>query len=205
MGGSGEGRDRGPRPPYLPPDPEEEYSQAGYPRPSIRHRLTDALILGGGALVLGVVLLVAAGYIGRMLDERDAQSTEIGSVEVGQCFDFAEPPVEADVLPPVRVVDCAAEHDGEVFGRIRWPDEAGGNDPMTPYPGAVELGYYGDVGCRQAFVEYLGAHDPGAQVQVRTTIPLRSAWRSLEHRTFDCLAAPVDGRRMTGSVRDPSR
>ena len=194
------------RPPYLPPDPEDDYGGAGYPRPSLRHRLTDGLILIGATLLIGVIAIVGSYYVGRWLDERDAQYANISTLAVGACFDYAAPPPDENLLPDIRPADCAAAHDAELIGRFAWPSDDGGPDePAAPYPGLLALSERGDFVCNDLFRAYAGTASGAADLAVVPTLPTRSAWRHIEERVINCFVERWDGTKLTGSVRDSGR
>ncbi len=193
------------RRPLVQPDPDDEWEWTQVPRPSLRHRLTDAIVVIVGVLVLGVATLVGFGLLGQYLDDMEARSgtTAIDRVRIGECFDWDTPPTEDDVLPDVRIVDCAAPHDAELIHRFGWKPQDSGEAPPG-YPGLDRLMEYAAPPCEAAFEAYVGAASWTTDLYVLPTLPLRSAWVS-GGRNFECVVEAVDGAKLTGSVKDSQR
>jgi hypothetical protein len=172
--------------------------------------MTDGLVIAVGALVIGGATLVGAAVVGRALDDMEAQSgyVPLYQVQVGQCFDYDPAPMDDDIIPDVRVVDCAEPHDAELIGRFAWQAPAGEDDQSSlAYPGLDVLAAYAAPGCEQAFREYVGIDYRDSELFLSHGIPLRSSWLDRAHgRNFECIVSSwTGGSKLTGSARDSRR
>ncbi|MFD5769943.1 DUF4190 domain-containing protein [Streptomyces sp. NPDC127049] len=161
---------------------------------------------GKGLAVAGIVrssvstLLVLLGLLTGQIQEafkafndgmREAASARMPmDLRTGQCFlDEAE---EGEYTLGVRVVDCAAPHDGEITGRF----EVTGFDR---WPGEKELERIGQERCDTLGAAYaLDTWTLGEEVWSLSYFPDRRSWAEGEHR----IACGLGGEERTqGSLR----
>jgi Septum formation len=90
----------------------------------------------------------------------EGAETSVLELEVGDCFS-----VERTELSTVTVVDCAAEHEYEVFAVLA--HEAG---PEEPYPGDAQLVDAADLACQPSFEAFVG-HEYRTSIWYITSLP----------------------------------
>jgi hypothetical protein len=141
----------------------------------------------------------------RRSDSSESSSTSRRSVlamdlELGDCID--EPrdkpadPDEVATVVAVNVRPCHQSHDAEVVGVVHHPagDEA-------DFPGDDALFDHAEVTCVDAFEDWVGVSFAESSLDLFFMIPDSGGW-DLGDRTIQCLAFPLDGQPLEGSVRD---
>jgi hypothetical protein len=126
------------------------------------------------------------------------RSVLVMDLALGDCIDEprGEPagPDEATVLA-VNVRPCHQRHDGEVVGVVRHPagDEAA-------FPGEDAIFEHAKAACGDAFEEWVGIDFFESSLDLFFLYPNQEGW-DLGDRTIQCVAVPMDGQPLDGSVR----
>lgn len=142
-------------------------------------RRFDLPLPGIRALVaIGVLGFAAIGWIGSMLDGREY----LVDASIGDCFTVGT----ADQIEQVPIVDCAEEHDSELFARVDMAPAFGsafaGTDPMFDWLMAE---------CIDRFRDYAGEPYETSPYWVDVYIPTSEAW-SAGDRNGVCTLVVVD-------------
>ncbi|MFV1991996.1 MAG: septum formation family protein, partial [Acidimicrobiales bacterium] len=88
-------------------------------------------------------------------------------LEVGVCFDDV-----GNYVDPVPPVDCALDHEAEIFARAENP--AG---PEVPYPGDTEMGVFAsEEVCDPAYEEFMGVAPELGLLEYSVLRPDESEW-----------------------------
>ena len=100
--------------------------------------------------------------------EIEQKNADVFQLEVGQCLNDGE---ETGLVDDVPTVDCASEHDSEVYFVFDLDD--------GDYPGATEVDDAADAGCLGAFTDYVSPahsrHSPVGPLPVRRRVSSRAA------------------------------
>jgi hypothetical protein len=118
---------------------------------------------------------------------------------LGDCIDEPrdEPtgPDEVAAVFAVNVRPCRERHDAEVVGVVRHPagDEA-------DFPGESAIFRHAKVACIDAFEEFVGVSFSESSLDMSFLYPNDDGWE-FGDRTIQCVAYPLDGQPLEGSVR----
>lgn len=136
--------------------------------------------------LLGSVAVVAVVAIVAIVVATRSDGTSVFDLDVGDCFDL---PVGGDDVgvDVVDLVDCAEPHEAEVVltGRLN-------EDRDRPYPSDAELFAEIDGRCAGTGIVPDG-------FGIVPVAPNEASWEPLEGG-FLCVAIPVGGRPVTGSI-----
>ncbi|MFA9430056.1 septum formation family protein [Egicoccus sp. AB-alg2] len=173
----------------------------GGPKPSTGTRLRSLARFVVPAIVLGGMLL---SYLGQA--DRDADGTIVAAgkvtasdLRVGDCFDDRadEAQSEATVeIADVAAVPCGDPHDNEVFHAF----ELAG----TTLPSDEEVFTLVDERCVPAFDEYVGQSFLTSELDLFPIWPTAEAFAAGDRMVL-CSVYPMDGSKLTGSVRGSGR
>jgi uncharacterized protein DUF4190/putative regulator of septum formation len=142
-------------------------------------------ILGLAGLVIGVVFVIIAVVT-------DDDDTNVDELRVGHCLQMDD---LGDVVRDVPTVDCAERHDGEVY--------ASGDLQGASHPGLTRVLELVNSACYEAFEPYVGATYEDSDLEIFYLYPLEQTWRI--DRGYLCIAYPLDGSTLVGSVEGSGR
>jgi hypothetical protein len=145
-----------------------------------------ALFLTGCTAVPDELDEFARGYGVEINPDR----TDITDLAVGDCFNGFE-----DVGNAVTTVDCAEEHDSELFHVVTVPGS------VTEFPDVDEEHLWlehEDACLGRVFEDYIGASHESSGWDVYTFRPTERAWAEGD-RTVQCVVYSLDGQFWTGS------
>jgi len=143
------------------------------------------------AAMVGVIA-VAVGVWGVVV----VALTPLPTFATGDCLNVGLRDIaDGTNLDPVKLrpVNCAIPHRSEVVGVLTYPGEGG-------YPDSETMEAFATTGCRQAFAEYVGASLDGSSLIVSILTPTSLSWLKGD-RDVDCVAIPILGNQLTGSIR----
>jgi hypothetical protein len=119
-------------------------------------------------------------------------------LELGDCIDEPrdEPvgPTERAVLA-LNVRPCHESHDAEVVGVVRHPA-----DDSADYTGLKAIFEHAEPACVDAFEEWVGVQFSESSLDLFYLYPNEDGW-AFGDRTIQCLAFPLDGQPLEGTVR----
>ncbi|MGV9938162.1 DUF4190 domain-containing protein [Streptomyces sp. NPDC003401] len=159
----------------------------------------SGMAIGGAVLSsLGLALWVLALATGGASSfwegfKEGARGDSSLSLVKGDCFDVPGDSIGEDVYD-VDTVDCAGEHEGEVFGTV--PLDGGS------YPGDDFVAAEAEDGCHPLEAEYaMDTWTLTEEIDVYHLTPTRESWKWGD-RQIVCVFAHTDGRSaLTGSLR----
>lgn len=134
-------------------------------------------IIRRGAMIGATALLAGISLVGC------AQPFE---AEVGACLDSAGLAGEISELP---TIDCAEEHDAEVFHKFSLPE--------GDFPGEAAVYEAAQAGCLEAFEPYVGTDYTESDLWITYLTPLEGSW-SID-RDVVCILQSDDP--VTGSMK----
>lgn len=139
-------------------------------------------------LVVGATLALSGCSL---LGVEVPEGEDVFSLGVADCLADADVP---DEVRTVRVVDCAAPHDSEIFARTDVAD--------TTFPGAQELEARLAEFCRgDAFTDFIGILFAESRYSTRGYYPTIESWANGD-RELLCTVVDETGEPLTGSLRD---
>jgi hypothetical protein len=143
-------------------------------------------LLGLGAVVAAVIIVIVAGYA-----LRDQLSGSVQNLKVGDCFEVPA----TDEVRDVQHRPCSQPHDGEVFV----VQDFGDGDA---YPSTTELQTWASEHCLgAAFEAYVGAaYESRDDITVGYLYPLEEGWQQ-GSRAMTCYLSPADGGAVSESYR----
>jgi hypothetical protein len=119
------------------------------------------------------------------------EGEDVFSLAVADCLADADVP---DEVTTVRVVDCAAPHDSEIFARTEVDDPT--------FPGADELEARLAEFCRgHAFTDFIGIPFAESRYSTRGYYPTIQSWGNGD-RELLCTVVDESGAPLVGSLRD---
>lgn len=136
--------------------------------------------LGAGA----IALLPAAGL---------AACAQAPSANVGECTNSAD--LAEEEISEITTISCEAAHDLEVYHTF---DLTGGD-----YPGDEAVAESADLGCYDAFEDYVGAPFEESELYYVFIHPIETSWNSAKDREVICLLHSDEP--VTGSLRGSGR
>lgn len=123
-------------------------------------------------LLLALLLTAACGGSG----------TPTPTIQVGECFDDAE----GEEIEEFDTVDCAEEHQNEVFFVYDVED-------ADEFPGADALNESGVQRCTgEPFAEYVGEPYDTSRFEVFTVVPTEESWSNGDREVICALYDPED-------------
>ena len=169
-------------------------------------RAIAAIVIAALWIVVGIVAGVAGAFSQLTADaDRDESGRvtsrdeiSVSKVRTGDCLDYpelasGEEPVEAVT---VTAVPCGEPHQFEAYHAVRLED--GG------YPGEEEVRRRADVGCLDAFRDFVGTTYRRSQLETFFLYPTERSWRLLDDRTIVCLLG-APGEELVGSAEGSRR
>jgi len=116
-------------------------------------------------------------------------NTSAFNVEVGQCVQLPD----GSTVSRVEVVECTAEHDGEVYHIEKLTDKE--------RPSEDWLNMRMESICSNAFEGYVGAAYEDSDLRITTMFPTEASWKRGD-RDIVCIAISNDGEKLSQSVKD---
>ena len=121
-------------------------------------------------------------------EEIEQTQTDVFTLAVGDCMND----VSGTEVSEVPIVDCAAEHDYEVFHDFTLSgDEYPGDDAIQTQ--AVE-------GCSAAFADFVGIPEGQSQYASVPFTPTEESWNQADDRLVSCLIGDPAGKSV-GSLK----
>jgi hypothetical protein len=120
-----------------------------------RERATRPVLQRLAVTIVGVVVLGCS-----------SSSTEVFSLQVGDCFQ--DPEAAAEEVHEVQTVPCDQPHDNEVYASLDLPD--------GDFPGADAIAEASLDGCLERFEEYVGTPYHASQLYATWLYPTESSW-----------------------------
>jgi hypothetical protein len=142
--------------------------------------------------VLGVVAVGLAGC------GDDDDLGNVFEVQPGTCFGS----VTADEVRDLPIVDCAQEHENEVYAVV--PYEGPGADGDA-YPGEAALADYATSQCQAQVEGYVGIPYAKSSLEIAPLYPQEEGWTKVHDRSIVCALFARDGRPLVGSVKNTGR
>lgn len=113
------------------------------------------------------------------------------SLEVGDCFQ--DPGAGVEEIADVKTIDCGEPHDLEVYASFDLDD--------GDFPGASAVDELAGTGCLLRFADYVGRDYATSSLDFGVLFPTSDSWGSGD-RTVKCALVDIDGRPLTGSMKD---
>jgi hypothetical protein len=139
-------------------------------------------------VVLSAVLLAVA------LAACGGDGGNVFALTAGDCFTTTENLLGGGEVQDLPTVDCAEEHDGEVFAVFAIMDVPDGG-----YPDVEELQASADEGCLGAFEDYVGVPYEESTLLFANLVPTEASWADGD-RDVVCFLFAEDGSPLTGSM-----
>ncbi|CAL9424059.1 hypothetical protein SUDANB121_01929 [Nocardiopsis dassonvillei] len=143
------------------------------------------------------VALTGCGAVTGLLGAASGQD-DVFQLEVGDCFTEAEMDAsfEAEEISQVPTVDCAEEHDSEVYHIEVLPE--------GDYPGADSLSTSGEEICESKFEEFVGIAYMESELLYTFLLPIEEGWTLADDREIVCIVV-TNGEMVTGSLAGAAR
>lgn len=129
---------------------------------------------------------VAAALFAALLVVAGCTSDSVLDLEVGDCLSSEQ--LDTSAVASIEALDCADEHDGEVYGEHVFPD--------GDYPGEDEVADASDAACREQFESFVGVAYDDSSLYYTSLHPTADGWRTADDRTALCvllIEAPITG------------
>ena len=137
--------------------------------------------VGSAALTLsGCSVLDNITGGGEGVVEGEGESTDVFTIEVGDCLNDAE---AGETVSDVPVVDCAEPHDSEAFKSIIMDD--------GDFPGQAAIDTASEEGCVTAFAEFAGISYEESTLGVSWYFPTEDGWSNGD-REILCLVYSIN-------------
>jgi hypothetical protein len=133
--------------------------------------------------------------IGALIAGAAAACTSVLDLNVGDCYDGDD---EGEVST-VQSKACTEPHDAEVYANITHPESA------SAYPGRVAVQTFAEQACIDAFTAYVGIDFDTSALNVSYLTPTEDGWNQGDKVVTCVLTAPVEGEKLTGSMKDSRR
>lgn len=115
-------------------------------------------------------------------------------LKLGDCADNTNSvDANGDQVASYAVVDCAQEHDNEVFSIFDYPGAT------SAFPGYEAIGEVEQRQCESDFEEYVGITWALSSYTISYAGPTEGSWASGGH-TISCLLSNAAGEKVTGSA-----
>ena len=126
-------------------------------------------------------------------EEIEQTDTDVFTLSVGQCLNNT---TETEVQE-VPLVDCADEHDLEVYHDF----SIEGDD----YPGDEAIDSQADAECLTAFETFVGVGYDSSAYGYTYFTPTEGSWTDGDDRLVSCLIGDPEGNKVTGSLAGVAR
>ncbi|AXH35746.1 hypothetical protein DVJ78_10335 [Humibacter sp. BT305] len=123
----------------------------------------------------------------------DQQDIDVFTLEVGDCLNDSTAAGEVSKLP---VVDCAEEHDSEVYYEFDLPD-------AETFPAAT-IDDDAAAGCEKEFESFVGIPYEESTLTYGTYQPTAQSWTSARDRAVSCVIADPNGK-VKGTLKGAAR
>jgi hypothetical protein len=123
------------------------------------------------------------------------------AVEPGTCFGS----VTGDEVRDLPIVDCATEHENEVYAVVQYPGAGAGSDSDSPYPGEAALAEFATAQCQAQLASYVGRSYAQSSLEIAPLYPKEDGWNRVHDRSIVCALFARDGDPLIGSVRNTGR
>jgi hypothetical protein len=141
-------------------------------------------------VLAAVALVVVAAVAGGLLLFNKESGVRFSDLQPGDCFQRP-----SGSFTHLDVVDCAGQHDLEVYAVVVHP-----GPPGEAFPGQDALGRYANPLCLQQFRGYAGVGFEQLNLNDVYITPQERSWRNGE-RTLVCAVGTADGSPSEGSIR----
>ncbi|SHI77099.1 Septum formation [Nocardiopsis flavescens] len=143
------------------------------------------------------VSLTGCGALTGLLGAAAGQD-DVFQLEVGDCFTGTEmeASLSGEEVSEVPTVDCAEEHDSEVYHIEVLPE--------GDYPGAESLNTSAEEVCQTKFEEFVGISYAESEIYLSYLTPIEEGWNSFDDREIVCYLV-TDGETVTGSLAGAAR
>ncbi|MFB2556706.1 septum formation family protein [Herbiconiux liangxiaofengii] len=125
-------------------------------------------------------------------EEIEQTDTDVFSLSIGECLNDTS---ETEVTE-VPLVDCAAEHDFEVYSEF----ELTGDD----FPGTDAINTQADAQCLEAFEAFTGISYDESTLGYTYFTPTEGSWTDGDDRLVSCLIGDPNGK-VTGTLKGAAR
>lgn len=159
--------------------------------PSFPRALGLSLLAGGA-----VVALSGCGVLNGVLGAASGQD-DVFNLEVGNCFIEADmnASLTGDEVSEVPTVDCAEEHDSEVYHSEMLPD--------GDFPGAESVTDSGMDICKAKFEDFMGIAYDDSELYFSFFSPTSQSWDAMGDREILCYI--LTDEMVTGSLAGAAR
>ena len=114
---------------------------------------------------------------------------QVATAEVGTCVNSAD--LSGDEITEIPEVDCADEHDGQVFFKFDMDD--------GDYPGTDAVSTAAQEQCIPAFGDFVGTEYEESSLDIRYIGPSQDTWDQADDREVICFVVTMDGSTSTES------
>jgi hypothetical protein len=149
---------------------------------SVKSMSKRAGFVAMGALVVGIALAGCSSQAATPVatdsttgEEIEQTQTDVFTLAVGDCMND----VAATEVSEVPIVDCASEHDYEVY----YDFSLSGDE----YPGDDAVGTQAEEGCQAAFDGFTGIAYADSMYDFVPFTPTESSWTQADDRLVSCL------------------
>lgn len=144
-----------------------------------------------------VALVISAMSPGCSISSDDSfEDTWWTSLDEGECFELEYlEGTRVDLVSGATEVACSTPHEFEVFKVFQAAD--------GEYPGIDSMMDVARVGCREAFVDFIGRDYELSELHIYWLYPDPVTWRDGDRRVTCSLH--LKGEKLTGSQRDSRR
>ncbi|MCS5496675.1 septum formation family protein [Cnuibacter physcomitrellae] len=163
-------------------------------------KTTTRVLLSTPLLLLGLSTLVACSGSSAppAVDsttgaEIEQQDTDVFTLEIGDCLNDATAAHEVSELP---LVDCAEEHDSEVYYEFDLPDD-------NTFPAAT-IDDDAAAGCEEQFESFVGIPYEESTLTYGTYQPTAQSWTGTHDRAVSCVIADPAGK-VKGTLKGAAR
>ncbi|WP_306366873.1 septum formation family protein [Nocardiopsis sp. CC223A] len=160
--------------------------------PSFPRALGLSLMAGTAA-----VALTGCGAVTGLLGAASGQD-DVFQLEVGDCFTQAEmnASFSGEEVSGIPTVDCAEEHDAEVYHIEVLPE--------GDYPGTESLNATGEEVCTAEFEEFVGIAYEESEIYFSLLTPIEQGWTAMDDREIVCYLI-TNGEMVTGTLAGAAR
>jgi hypothetical protein len=163
---------------------------------------TGPMVAGTLAVAAIAVLLIGAMMlIGQGLGTFSESST-LGTLAVGDCFNGARPDAPEGavaLIGDVEEVACGMPHDSELVAAFSYPSSGGAS-----FPGERIVASYAEAECYVHFERYVGVPFSRSRLELTYVSPLEFNWR-MGDRSIQCVVHGPTEQGLTGTVRNTRR
>ncbi|MCB0997508.1 MAG: septum formation family protein [Acidimicrobiales bacterium] len=118
------------------------------------------------------------------------------SLNSGDCFnEYRQINEGLGLVDITTAVDCAREHDAEIYFTTIHPAPAG-----EPFPGSDEIGQWAIDTCYDAFADFVGVDYEVSLLEIGTVVPNLDNWTLGPYRGLHCFVFNPGGR-LRGTMR----